>query len=120
MDVKAGLALGPAVVDTDAVVLGTVAIAIVVLDEWAATGTWLGVRLLALLVADGAGVMGSLLVVMVFAARAPMVAVEVVGVPWGLLMTVEALTVVVGPLLMLIVVVVVEGGAGVARADGAL
>ena len=38
----------------------------------------------------------------------------------GVLMTVEALTVVVGPLMMSIVVVVVEGGAGVAGAGGAL
>ena len=64
--------------------------------------------------------MDSLLVVMVFAACAPMVVVEVVGVPLGVLMTVEALTVVVGPLLMSLVVVVVEGGAGVAGAGGAL
>ena len=65
---KGGLAVGPAVVDTDVVVLGAVGIAIFVLDEWAAAGIWLGARLLALLVADGAGVVGSLLVVMVFAA----------------------------------------------------
>ena len=55
LNVKAGLALGPAVVDTDAVVLGAVGIVIVVLDERAATGTGLGAWLLALLVADGCG-----------------------------------------------------------------
>ena len=49
-----------------------------------------------------------------------MVAVEVVGVLLGVLMTEEALTVVVGPLLMSLVVVVVEGGAGVAGSAGAL
>ena len=68
----------------------------------------------------GAGAVGSLLVVMVFAVRASMVAVEVVGVLLGVLMTVEALTVVFGPLMMPLVVVVVEGGAGVAGAGGAL
>ena len=67
LEVKGGLAVGPAVVDTDVVVLGAVGIAIYVLDEWAAAGIWLGARLLALLVADGAGVVGSLLGVMVFA-----------------------------------------------------
>ena len=68
LEVKGGLAVGPAVVDTDVVVLGAVGIGIVVLDEWGAAATWLGARLLAMLVADGAGVAGSLLVVMVFAA----------------------------------------------------
>ena len=63
--------------------------------------------------------MGSLLVVMVFAVRALTVAVEVVGVLLGVLMTVEPLTVVFGPLMMPLVVVVVEGGAGVAGAGGA-
>ena len=48
-----------------------------------------------------------------------MVAAEVVGVLLGVFMTVEALTVVFGPLMMLLVVVVVEGGAGVAWAGGA-
>ena len=48
-----------------------------------------------------------------------MVAAEVVGVLLGVLMTVEALTVVFGPLMMPLVVVDVEGGAGVAGAGGA-